>query len=245
VGKLIVSKGVDLLLAAWPLVVERVPDARLVVVGFGTYREGLGRLLDALADGDLDAARDVARRGRELEGGPPGELAHLASFLDRVDRERYVRAARRAAGRAHFTGRLEHGDLPPLLAASEAQVVPSTFPEAFGMVAVEAAACGALPVSAAHSGLREVSHALAGAVEPDVRPLLSFELGPGAVEDLADRLTRWLELPPERRRRAAQALAAAARERYSWEAVAEGVIAAGEGRLEALPVPPPDSVPGS
>ena len=27
VGKLIVSKGVDLLLAAWPLVVDRVPDS--------------------------------------------------------------------------------------------------------------------------------------------------------------------------------------------------------------------------
>src|ERR687893_1328876 len=38
VGKLIVSKGVDLLLAAWPLVVDRVPEARLLVVGFGTYR---------------------------------------------------------------------------------------------------------------------------------------------------------------------------------------------------------------
>ncbi len=43
-GKLIVSKGVDLLLAAWPLVVARVPDARLAIVGFGTYRDALGRL---------------------------------------------------------------------------------------------------------------------------------------------------------------------------------------------------------
>jgi 1,4-dihydroxy-2-naphthoyl-CoA synthase len=36
VGKLIVSKGVDLLLAAWPLVVARVAEARLVVVGVAT-----------------------------------------------------------------------------------------------------------------------------------------------------------------------------------------------------------------
>ena len=43
-GKLIVSKGVDLLLAAWPLVVAEVPDARLCVVGFGTYRDGLGAM---------------------------------------------------------------------------------------------------------------------------------------------------------------------------------------------------------
>src|SRR5680860_466546 len=34
VGKLIVSKGVDLLLAAWPLVLAEVPRARLVVIGF-------------------------------------------------------------------------------------------------------------------------------------------------------------------------------------------------------------------
>ena len=52
--------------------------------------------------------------------------------------------------------------------------MPSTFPEAFGMVAAEAAACGALPVGAAHSGLAEVSDALAQAVPAQVAPLLSF-----------------------------------------------------------------------
>ncbi len=71
VGKLIVSKGVDLLLAAWPLVVARVPDARLVIVGFGTYRDALGGMVQALAGADLGAVREIAARGRELEGGPP------------------------------------------------------------------------------------------------------------------------------------------------------------------------------
>ena len=55
VGKLIVSKGVDLLFAAWPLVVDRVPDARLLVIGFGTYREALGSFVDALRRADVDA----------------------------------------------------------------------------------------------------------------------------------------------------------------------------------------------
>ncbi len=82
VGKLIVSKGVDLLLAAWPLVVARVPEARLVIVGFGTYREALGRFVDALRRRDLDDLREIAARGRELEGGPPGELKYLRAFLD-------------------------------------------------------------------------------------------------------------------------------------------------------------------
>ncbi len=240
VGKLIVSKGVDLLLAAWPLVVERVPDARLCVVGFGTYRDALHAMVGALAAGDLDALRDIARRGRELEGGPPGELAYLSAFLDGMDEERreaYRAAASLAAGGIAFTGALEHDDLPDLLGACRAQVVPSTFPEAFGMVAAEAASCGALPLSAAHSGLAEVTAVLAEALEPDLRPLLSFERGPAAVEQIADKLVRWLSLPEEERARASAALARAAQAKFGWEAVAEGVIAAAKGDLKTLPRP--------
>src|SRR5215210_3432705 len=77
VGKLIVSKGVDLLFAAWPLVVDAVPDARLVVVGFGTYKAALERFVDALRHADVEALREIAARGRELEGGPAGELRYL------------------------------------------------------------------------------------------------------------------------------------------------------------------------
>ena len=156
VGKLIVSKGVDLLLAAWPLVVARVPEARLVVVGFGTYRGALGQFVEALGRRDLETLHDIAARGRELEGGPPGELRYLRAFLESVSDE-WLRAAPTAAARIHFTGRIEHDDLPALLSVCEAQVMPSTFPEAFGMVAVEAAACGALPLSARHSGMAEVT----------------------------------------------------------------------------------------
>ena len=95
-GKLIVSKGLDLLFAAWPLVVSEVREARLLVIGFGTYREALGRFQDALARADLDALHEIAARGRELEGGPPGPLRHLQSFL--VPRRRAL-ARGRAGGR--------------------------------------------------------------------------------------------------------------------------------------------------
>lgn len=252
VGKLIVSKGIDLLVAAWPLVVSRVPDARLCIVGFGTYREGLMRLLAGLAAGDLDDARDVAGRGRELEGGPSGELGHLAAFLDRVERGslhapfaevRYLDEAPAALARIHLTGRLEHADLPDVLPACSAQVVPSTFPEAFGMVAAEAACCGALPVSAVHSGLAEVTAQLAPALPKRLRPLLSFEAGPGAVEAIAARLTSWLELDPEARGDAGASLSRAARSRYGWQGVAEGVIAAATGRSDTLSAPVPVPVP--
>jgi len=184
----------------------------------------------------LAALHEIAARGRELEGGPPGELRYLRSFLARVTDE-WLQVAPAAAARIHFTGRIEHDDLPALLPACEAQVMPSTFPEAFGMVAVEAAACGALPLSARHSGMAEVTDTLAPALPDKLRPLLSFEIGPGAVEEIADKLVAWLTLDAAERERARSALATEAARRYSWENVARGVIAAAQGRLDELPRP--------
>ncbi len=236
VGKLIVSKGLDLLFAAWPLVVARVPDARLLVVGFGTYREALTRFVEALRDQDMAALREIAARGRELEGGPAGELRYLNAFLDRAGPE-FLDAAPAAAERIHFTGRLEHDDLPDLLPACEAQVMPSTFPEAFGMVAAEAAACGAFPLSANHSGMAEVTATLAPALPEELRPLLAFDVGPESVDQIASKLVSWLELDPAERGRAKAALAAEAARHFAWETVAERVIMAGRGELDGLPRP--------
>ncbi|HYM46136.1 MAG TPA: glycosyltransferase, partial [Solirubrobacteraceae bacterium] len=249
VGKLIVSKGVDLLLAAWPLVLERVPAARLVVVGFGAYRSGLESLLAALAAGDLDRAREIALAGRSLEGSPSSvlrrpsaqrPLRHLLAFLDGLrDSERagYLTAAQALPERVLFTGRLDHEELGELLPACEALVVPSTFPEAFGMVAAEGAACGALPIGAAHSGLAEVADALARAVPAPVAPLLSFPIDDSAVRALAGRVVEWLQADPALRAGARAGLVSTVRERWSWEGVARGVIAATRGELDALAKP--------
>jgi glycosyltransferase involved in cell wall biosynthesis len=242
VGKLIVSKGVDLLLAAWPLVLERVPRATLVVVGFGAYRAALERLLAALAGARLDEAVEIALAGRALEAGADAAtpLRHLLAFLRGLEnepRESYLEAARRLPERVIFTGRLDHDELAELLPACEALVVPSTFPEAFGMVAAEAAACGALPVSAAHSGLAEVSEVLARAVPAQVAPWLSFAVDDHAVAALADCVVGWLLADERVRAQARAGLVAAVRERWSWEGVARGVIAAAQGELATLARP--------
>jgi hypothetical protein len=48
----------------------------------------------------------------------------------------------------------------------------------------------------------------------------------------------WLTLDPEERDRARRALSDEARKRFGWEGVANGVIAAAQGRLDELPPPP-------
>ena len=242
VGKLIVSKGVDLLLAAWPLVLASEPRARLVVVGFGAYRGALERLRDALAAGDLAAVHGIALAGRALEEGGEAQrpLRHLLAFLDGLGgdaAEGYLRAARALGERVLFTGRLEHEELAELLPACRALVVPSTFPEAFGMVAAEAAACGVLPISAAHSGLAEVSRELAQAVPAAAASSLSFPVDDDVVPALAVRVVDWLALDPGPRAQARAGLVATVREQWSWDRVGAGVIAAAQGQLEGLRVP--------
>ncbi|HET6571955.1 MAG TPA: glycosyltransferase, partial [Solirubrobacterales bacterium] len=110
--------------------------------------------------------------------------------------------------------------------------------EAFGMVAAEAAACGVLPVSAGHSGMREVSRELAQTLPEEVAGLVSFAVEEGAVEAIAARLNAWLELPETRRVEAREALVSTARRLWSWEGVARGVLAASTGEgAENLPPP--------
>jgi glycosyltransferase involved in cell wall biosynthesis len=75
VGKLIVSKGVDLLAAAWPLVLAAVPEARLVVVGFGAYRPALERLLALLAAADAEGVRALAIEDRAAGARRAGAAA--------------------------------------------------------------------------------------------------------------------------------------------------------------------------
>jgi glycosyltransferase involved in cell wall biosynthesis len=235
VGKLIVSKGVDLLLAAWPLVQAAHPRARLRIAGFGEYEDGLRRLLAALEAGDLDDAREVARLGWALEGGEERALPILSAFLADPP-EGYAEAAREMAGSVEFIGRLEHDQVAELLPRAEALVMPSTFPEAFGMVAVEAAACGALPVSAGHSGMLEVSRQLSPALAPGVAELTSFPVEPGAVEAIAARLGGWFALPEAERASAREALVKRVRRLWSWEGVARSVLAASAAELGELPV---------
>jgi glycosyltransferase involved in cell wall biosynthesis len=229
VGKLIASKGVELLLAAWPLVLAREPRVRLLVVGFGAFRAALEQLAADLAAGDLDAARAL----RSEHGA---ELPHLAAFLETAGDD-YREAARGMTDRIAWAGRLDHSELPDVLPAAEAMAVPSTFPEAFGMVAAEAAACGALPVVAAHSGLAEVARTLGAAAPEAARDWLTFEVGPGAVGELATDLSAWLAAPDDLRAATRDAIVAATRESYSWDGVARSVIAAARGELEGLPRP--------
>jgi glycosyltransferase involved in cell wall biosynthesis len=191
---------------------ERLPDEgnaerlgaffeedRPTVLYFGKllYNKGVHLLLEALQE--IDARAVIVGFGDyrdQLEAAaPPGTL---------------------------FTGALEHRHLVHLLPLADVTVVPSIFPEAFGMVAAEAAAAGSPPLVARHSGLEEIAAGLEAEYPPEHRHLASF--AKGDVADLTARLRELLALPAAERARIAQAARRAAEARWSWAGVASRLL---------------------
>ena len=115
---------------------------------------------------------------------------------------------------ALFTGPLEHRHLRHLLALADACVVPSIFPEAFGMVAAEAAAAGCPPLVARHSGLAEVAAGLEEEYPAALAHLTSFATGDAA--ELRSRLQRAARARGADRAAVRAAARAAVVERWSW-----------------------------
>jgi len=169
------------------------------VVYFGKllYNKGVHVLFDAL--------REVGARALIVGFGDYREE------LERIAPERTL-----------FTGPLEHRHLVHLLPQCDVAVVPSIFPEAFGMVAAEAAAAGCPPIVARHSGLAEIAEGLEAEYPAENRGLTSFETGDAA--DLAAKLREVLELPRDQRRRLGEAARRAVVNRWSWARVAERLL---------------------
>jgi glycosyltransferase involved in cell wall biosynthesis len=126
-----------------------------------------------------------------------------------------------------FTGPLEHRHLAHLWPLADVSVTPSVFPEAFGMVAAEAAACGSPPLVARHSGLAEIAAGLEEEYPAQLRHLAAFERGDA--DDLARRLAELLSLPAADRAAVSAAARRAVEARWSWRQVADAVLAAGAG----------------
>ena len=178
---------------------EFLAGERPTVVYFGKllYNKGVHTLLEALHEVEARAV-----------------IVGFGDYRDELERL--------AGPDTLFTGPFEHRHLVHLLALADATVVPSIFPEAFGMVAAEAAAAASPPLVARHSGLAEIAEGLEAEYPAHLRHLASFTTGDAA--ELAAKLSELLALPEADR----SALRAAARNatvtRWSWAGVARRLL---------------------
>jgi glycosyltransferase involved in cell wall biosynthesis len=172
-----------------------------VVVYFGKllFNKGVHVLLEALAG--IDDARAVIV-------GFGDYRAELESMAD--------------PARTLFTGPLEHRHLVHLLALADTCAVPSIFPEAFGMVAAEAAAAGCPPLVARHSGLAEIAEGLEAEYPPELGELASFATGDAS--ELREKIAALVALPVSDRKRLSSAARRAAVAQWSWSSIAERLL---------------------
>ena len=212
VGKLIHSKGVHSLLSAFAPVHRRT-GARLLVVGFGTFREALEALTQALGTGDRPTTALLAGSGRLFEGGESSAMEHFHLTDELLHETAGMESS------VEFVGPLYHEDLAKLLPAADVAVVPSIFPETFGLVAAEFAASGAPPFVADHSGLREAGAIVGRGLPFDLRVgMENFE------ENLALALTRYLSLPKEEREECRRMVRRNSVDYLGWDTLASKIV---------------------
>ncbi|MBD0290855.1 MAG: glycosyltransferase [Thermoleophilia bacterium] len=199
----IVPCGVDLALfhTDGPAEPRREGLHRLVVVSRLVQRKGVGNVISALVA--LPSAElVVAGGGEKADLGRDPEARRLAALADELG----VRE------RVDFRGRVERADLPALLRSADAVVCVPWY-EPFGIVPLEAMACG-VPV---------VASAVGGLLDTVVDAVTGLHVPPRSPDRLAEAL-RGLLADPELRARLGRAGAERARSRYSWGDVAEETL---------------------
>jgi glycosyltransferase involved in cell wall biosynthesis len=189
---------------------------RIVSVGRLVERKGIGNVITAMG-----LLRDGGGPDTELvvAGGP--EAAGLDSDPT-VRRLRVLAAEAGVADRVEFRGRVGRRELPALLRSADLAVCVPWY-EPFGIVPLEAMACG-VPV---------IGSAVGGIVDTVVDGQTGLHVPPRRPDLVADALAALLP-DVERRTAFGRAAAARARGRYSWDRVASLTLQAYD---DLLPFP--------
>jgi glycosyltransferase involved in cell wall biosynthesis len=137
---------------------------------------------------------------------------------------RFRELARRAgvAERVHFLGSIPHERLPHVLRATDLALLTTEPPESFGIVLIEAMACGLPAVATEYPGVRAV-------VEPGGNGML---VPRGDVGAIASSLRSMVELGEPGRRRLGEAGRAKAVREWAWPSLVERMDDAYRGAIE-------------
>jgi glycosyltransferase involved in cell wall biosynthesis len=228
VGRLIVNKGPQNILAALPLVMETHPELRFVLVGHGPLREVLEALVWALAERRTDLVREILVDAGTLTGesgdSESSQMIEWLRLLDllegRGELERYFDLAARHVRpeRVIFTGYLTHRELGHLFPCFDAAVFPSLVREAGPLVFLEALASGVFPLGTDFGGMRASIESLRSSLPEEVIEQMKISPEP---DTLIPDLVQKLPLALDGGSRWKADLRRAVVENYDWTSIAD------------------------
>lgn len=180
VGRLIASKGLHSIVAALPEILDKEPNARLVVVGHGPQRESLEAMIWAFKNGHTDLVKNIVKWGRELEDNGDKHLEEFQLYLDHLEKtgelDNYFAKAQKYINedRIVFTGYLTHRELCCLFPTCDVAIFPSVVAEAGPLVFLEAMASGCFPIGTYFAGMGASIDSVSYAIPPEVVDLMKL-----------------------------------------------------------------------
>ena len=226
-GTYLNTKGIGELVASFPAILQKVPKARLLLIGYGPYREHMEGMLSSFESGNVESFIAFCQAGSFLDSSSD-QLQSIFRKLSPEERQRIT-----------VTGITEHSQLSEILPIASVSIVATKGAEAFGMVMVESMSSGVLPLGNYHSGLADVldvvknaDPSLEAVMHMDPKPGGKFEFADGSyiVEELPKRVIKALEyLYPNgyedhsRRRQISQKLRSIAVENFSWTKICKAL----------------------
>lgn len=232
VGKYLWTKGIFLILFAIPRILEKYPKAQFVFVGFGPFREPAEVIVNAISRNRLSELSVLLENNHALFHGEEGEVIPLIQSLikkDQQDLEKIISEGVDMRSSVVFTGIASHKELVELLPAMTSLIAPSVFPEAFGMVAIEAMACGVYPVLTYQSAFKEISDEVIENLKGYDLDINKVYLDENASENIAKNILNYFEFSSKPQNEEVISsfksdLRDVVLQNYSWEGIAQKYI---------------------
>ena len=227
VGRFIASKGLQSIICAMPLILEKYHNAKLIIVGHGPQREIIEVLLWALEHGYRDLVENIIVWGQTLEGSGKNSYEELNRFYKHLQNQNqldnYFESAKKhnITNKVLFMGYLVHQELCHLFPCCDVAIFPSIVKEAGPLVFLESLASGCFPLGTYFGGMAASIDTVAKSLPSNISDLMKISVKEDQmVSDILEHTLQVLTLDESFK----ETFRKVAIDLYDWQGVSKKLI---------------------